>query len=441
MLTKTFRAPNMLMALKNVQAELGSDAMIISMREVPNGPIWAAWKKPGVEVIASKAAKKEEKITSPVISEDVVMKNQENRISLTQEELKKEIENLKMLVNGQKLSTTDNLLPKADHKKEKIQSSETPITSEESHFDISDFKAIREVSNPNLNQISEKTEAAITKTNTVMVEKKPIPEIPSVLLAIKQSLLDQGVNAQLINKIIDTNLDALSPAILEDFSRLDRFIKHQLSASLPPTRKSLALVPSKVMALTGLSGCGKTSCCAKLASFYMITMGKKVVWIEADTVRTSAIAEARTYAETLGIPLFLAYTPHELAELLESQKDADLILVDTAGCNPRNEDNVVELGSFLSTIPAGCTYLVASATTKDQDLLQTEKTLKQFGLKGVIITKTDETGSFGASFNLLYQSKLPLYFISSGHQIFGNLKPGNPEQLAAAVVDGEFLEK
>jgi flagellar biosynthesis protein FlhF len=173
----------------------------------------------------------------------------------------------------------------------------------------------------------------------------------------------------------------------------------------------------------------------------MITMGKKVVWIEADTVRTSAISEARTYAETLGIPLFLAYTPQELSELLESQKDADLILVDTAGCNPRNEDNVVELGSFLSVIPAGCTYLVASATTKDQDLLQTEKTLKQFGLKGVILTKTDETGSFGASFNLLWQSKLPLYFYSSGHQIFGNLKPGNPELLAAAVVDGEFSEK
>jgi len=39
MLTKTFRAPNMLLALKNVQAELGSDAMIISMREVPTGPM------------------------------------------------------------------------------------------------------------------------------------------------------------------------------------------------------------------------------------------------------------------------------------------------------------------------------------------------------------------------------------------------------------------
>ncbi len=431
MLTKTFRAPNMLVALKNVQAELGADAMIISMREVPAGPIWAAWKKPGVEVIASKAQK----------NEQPERPTQENRVSPTQEELKREIENLKLLVTGQKIPAPTHTLPVVDLKKDKTSEPTNKSSSEESHFDFADFKTLREAPEAKLNQISEKTEAAIAKTNTIVVEKILVPEIPSVLLAIKQSLLDQGVNPQLINKIIDTNLDALSPAILEDFDRLDRFIKHQLTASLPPTRKSLALVPSKVMALTGLSGCGKTSCCAKLASFYMITMGKKVVWIEADTVRTSAIAEARTYAETLGIPLFLAYTPQELAELLESQKDADLILVDTAGCNPRNEDNVVELGSFLSTIPAGCTYLVASATTKEQDLTQTEKTLKQFGLKGVILTKTDETGSFGASFNLLYQSKLPLYFVSSGHQIFGNLKPGNPEQLACAVVEGDYPEK
>lgn len=431
MLTKTFRAPNMLIALKNVQTDLGSDAMIISMREVPAGPIWAAWKKPGVEVIASKATKTDHSSAT----------TQENKGTPTQEDLKKEIENLKLLMTGQKIPAPTPPLPVVGRKKEQSQNSSQQSESGDSHFDLADFKALRKPTEEQINLISEKSEEALAKATSVVVEKKAVPEIPSVLLAIKQSLIDQGVNTLLVNKIIDTNLDALSPAILDDFSRLDRFIKHQLTACLPPTTKSLAYVPSKVMALTGLSGCGKTSCCAKLAAFYMITMGKKVVWIEADTVRTSAISEARTYAETLGIPLFLAYTPQELAELLESQKDADLILIDTAGCNPRSEDNVVELGSFLSVIPSGCTYLVASATTKEQDLSQTEKTLKQFGLKGVILTKTDETGSFGASFNLLWQSKLSLYFVSTGHQIFGNLKPGNPEQLACAVVDGDYPEK
>lgn len=433
MLTKTFRAPNMLVALQNVQSELGPDALIVSMREVPAGPIWAAWKKPGVEVIASKPSKSN---TQDLPSgEKQAQQDLGKKKQPTQEELKREIENLKMLVAGQKIPFG----PMAAPTEKTLDEASTKIHKEEkSKFDPSDFKYFPEDKEPLLEQISEKTNSAITKVKTVVIEQPKEPEIPPILLEIKQKLVSQGIHVALVDKIIETNIDALSPAILNDYGRLDRFIKHQLSACLPPSRKSLALVPSKIMTLVGSSGSGKTSSCAKLASFYMITMGKKVVWIEADTIRTSAISEARTYTETLGIPLFLAYTPQELTELIESQKDADLILVDTTSFNPRNEDSVVELGSFLSAIPGGSTYFVASATTKEQDLLEAEKTLKQFGLKGIIMTKMDETGSFGAAFNLLWQSKLPLYFFSAGHQIFGDLKHGNPEQLAASVLDGIF---
>lgn len=438
MLTKTFRAQNMLLALKNVQAELGPDAMIISMREVPAGSIWAAWRKPGVEVIASKSSKlvegadnlKEEKKSNSDIHQKIN--------TPTSEELRREIENLKMLVTGQKIDATDIKKPEHAEKSEKIESKKVETAKEKPQFDVNDFKELRQPKDLPLDHLVEKTEKIINNSASVVVEKNKLQSLPPKLQEIKQKLIDQGIKVELINKIIETNLDALSPSILEDYSRLDRFINHQLNVFLPPSRKSLALVPSRIMALAGTSGSGKTSCCAKLASFYMLTMGKKVVWIEADTVRTSAIAEARTYTETLGIPLFLAYTPQELAELIDSQSDADLILVDTASCNPRNEDSVVELGSFLSNIPAGCTYLVAAATTKEQDLVQSEKTLKQFGLKGIILTKTDETGSYGASFNLLWQSKLPLYFATTGNQIFGNLKQGNPEHLVTAVLSGEY---
>jgi flagellar biosynthesis GTPase FlhF len=71
-------------------------------------------------------------------------------------------------------------------------------------------------------------------------------------------------------------------------------------------------------------------------------------------------------------------------------------------------------------------------------LFEAEKSLKQFGLKGLILTKLDETGSFGACFNLLYSCKLPLYFTSAGNQILGDLKPGIPEQIASAIIEGKF---
>ncbi len=444
MFTKTFRAKDMLTALKEVQAELGADAMIISMREVPAGSIWAAWKKPGVEVIASKALKSVEKESS---SKNKTQTNDDEVQTLTKptsEELKREIENLKMLMLGQKID------PINDKVRDQSSSKETQVqaglkvekkTGESYKFDTTDFKLIKEPGVSSIEKMVEKSEAAIDRSSTVKLEKsekKSAPVLPPMLQEIKQRLSNQGVRSDLLDKIINTNQDALSPAILSDYNRLERFIHHQLAVCLPPARKSLALVPSRIMALVGLSGSGKTSCCAKLASFYMITMGKKVVWIEADTIRTSAISEARTFTETLGIPLFLAYTPQELTELIESQHDADLILIDTASCNPWNEDSVTELGSFLSAIPTGNTYVVMSATTKEQDLLQTEKSFKPFGLKGILLTKTDETGFFGSIFNLLSQTKLPLFFYTTGSQIFGDLKPGSPEQLANAVLTGKY---
>jgi len=431
MLTKTFRAKNMLMALKSVQSELGPDALILSMREVPSGPIWAAWRKPGIEVIASKPEKNNQLVQPRLESNHHGGKKQPTR-----EELKKEIELLKMISSGQILPEQN--MPVSLQNKIKEQTRIIDQSPDNAKFDHADFRNFPDSQKIITEKINENVPFTIPKAKITLTESKKEAELPGLLAEIKIRLNEQGIRQDLIQKIIESNNEAFSPSILNDQIRLKKFVTHQLTACLPPMRKSVGLLPGKVMALVGASGSGKTSTCAKLASFYTITMGKKVVWIEADTIRTSAISESRTYTETLGIPLYLAYTPQELVELIDSQSDADLILIDTTSYNPRKEDSLIELASFLTCLPSGSTYFVASATTKEQDLFDAEKSLKQFGLKGVILTKLDETGSFGASFNLLYSSKLPLYFVSCGNQIFGDLKPGVPEELSSAIVEGKF---
>ena len=44
----------MMTALQEIQRELGPDAIVLSMREVPAGPLWQVWNKPGVEVVATR---------------------------------------------------------------------------------------------------------------------------------------------------------------------------------------------------------------------------------------------------------------------------------------------------------------------------------------------------------------------------------------------------
>src|SRR5512133_535751 len=52
MVTKTFRAANMLSALQDVQREFGPDAIVLSMRELPPGAAWQVWRRAGCEVVA-----------------------------------------------------------------------------------------------------------------------------------------------------------------------------------------------------------------------------------------------------------------------------------------------------------------------------------------------------------------------------------------------------
>jgi len=53
--TKTFRSETMLKALQMVQEELGSDAIVVSTREIPTGPSWNPWKQSAVEIVATTA--------------------------------------------------------------------------------------------------------------------------------------------------------------------------------------------------------------------------------------------------------------------------------------------------------------------------------------------------------------------------------------------------
>jgi flagellar biosynthesis protein FlhF len=140
----------------------------------------------------------------------------------------------------------------------------------------------------------------------------------------------------------------------------------------------------------------------------------------------------------LNIPLFFAYTPQELGELVAEQDAADLILVDTPGVNMMDEDKVLELGTFLSQVPGRSIYLTTPATTKLADLRQSVSTFSPFSIRGFVVTKMDETFAFGEIFQLVLETHLPVMYFTNGTQVLGKLQPGEPSSLVSAIF-GEGL--
>lgn len=427
--TKTYRAPNMLAALQEIQRDLGPNAIVLSMREVTNGPAWQVWSKPGVEVVATNElpSKREEQREKSKKDNDGPIPGQKDiEAILAALSEKKNFQ----AIEPEKVARIKDQNTSRAHigtVKEPARWSPPPLSLKSTPNNESKFgKPVINVLGEVVNEILE--ESRISEKASGSEEN-----LPPMLKLIQHRLLRQGLDKDLVGHLVQTNLRTLSPTVLADEGRLTRFMMKQLEASLHTQKNSMAIIQSRIMCLVGSTGSGKTSTCAKLAAYYKRILEKKVVWICADTIRAGAISETRMYAEALEVPHFFAYSPQELNEMIHSQTEADLILIDTPGVNTLDEDKVAELGTFLNEIPSRSIYVTAPATTKGTDLVQMVSTFSLFKIKGLIATKMDETYSYGDIYNLMLTSHLPVLFFTNGSQVLGKLHQGEPAKLIAAI--------
>ena len=390
MLTKTFKADSTLQTLQLVQNELGADAIVVSMREVPDGPVWNPWKKSAVEVVAASLAEATAAQNPRAVS-----------LPIQAEEERPEIE---WDIPATKKPVT---LPPP------LKMNLNPLPPQ---------------SAPRVDSVR-KTESAVPTNDRYS---------PPALKKIHQQLIQQGVETSLIEGLLDLALETLSPSTLADVESCKRSIIQLMGAELRVQKGAGVFVSSNVVCVVGASGSGKTSALAKLALFFRQGLHKSVTWVCADTVRTGAIAEAKAYTDALGLELKLVYTPQDLKDVLNASQASDLFLVDTPGYNPCNEKQMIELGALLSEMPGRCTYLVAPATTKEADLFQLSASLGVFKLDGLIITKLDETYNFGGLYNFARKSNVPLGYFTTGRETARHLETADPNRLVSALFGKEW---
>ncbi|MCX6064884.1 MAG: hypothetical protein NT121_03915 [Chloroflexi bacterium] len=393
MVTKTFKADSMLQTLQLVQAELGADAIVVSMREVPLGPSWNPWNKTTVEIVA--ASSDSQLALQAAAAPAPILRPSENKTGV---EFVEEIPQIEWVTKPEK-----------------------PV--------------VEKLTPPSTAVNADPKPAAPKPVAKPQADDKYLP--PS-LKKIQQQLISQDVDNTLIEGLLNVALETLSPGTLSDNDASKKSITQLLGAELRIQQGAGTYVSSNVICLIGASGSGKTSTVAKLALFFSQKLQKTVTWVCADTIRIGAIAESRAFTDALGIKLKLVYTPEDLKEIFQNREESDLFLVDTPGYNPCNESQITELGALLAELPKRCTYLVAPATTKETDLYQLSAALGIFNLDGLIITKLDETHTFGSVYNFARKNQLPLSFFTTGKEAARNLEVSDPARLVAALFGKEW---
>ncbi len=395
---KTYRAPNTQTALELVQNELGPEAVILSVKQVPGGAVWETWKKPEVEVLAIPPVQKG--IQS---LEGMAVHNKETK--------KRGGTLLRSLYNP------------AKEGKQPSSAVDPQLFLEQ----IADKLAKKQT-----RQSESITNPSLTKVNT------PKNEVPPALIRAREEMLNQGVDPHLVKEILRKVSQSVNPKILFDETRLRQIIRKQLETALRILRIESAqngLLPTvRVIFIVGPSGVGKTSVCAKLAGHFLEQEHKKVAWICADTIRTGAIAETRAYTEPLNIQAHIVYTPTDLKEAIASEEKADLILVDTPARNPFVPEEIVELSAFLTEIPKKLTLLALPATLKLADMQQAVASFSLLQINGIAITKLDETKYVGHIINLIWKNKIPLAYFCDGTNYLDNLQTADAARLVNLVL-------
>lgn len=392
---KSYIAETMREALLMVQAELGPDAIVLSAREAPLGSPWNVWKRPGVEVVAMAPGELPVKESLPAAEETV----------------KDALPSREKVTGWQ---------PRRITREEARLANQMPRGSQTDAPSVKASDTLKKVDLP------------AAPSAPAGKEDEPV-ELPPVLASLRRQLLAQEVDEAFVERTLQVMLQGQTVSLVSTpevaHKTLARLLEAEVTHVVPASLQS----ERQVVCVVGMSGGGKTSTVARMAMDYRQRLGKKVAWVCADTLRTGAIGEARAYTDALDLPLRLVYTPQDLSTALAGLDDVDLVLIDTPGYNPYREQEIVELGSFLSELPESALYLVVPANMKEGDLFCMSGALNVFGLDGVIVTKLDETSTYGGVYNFVRKSHLPLAYFAFGKAASAGLEAATSQRLVAAL--------
>lgn len=250
--------------------------------------------------------------------------------------------------------------------------------------------------------------------------------------AFASSLLENEVKEDIAYKLADEVCTAVKQGDIEEDEAVKNTVINYLGGkSEVELRKN---GPTVIMFL-GTTGVGKTTTLSKLATMYTMQQGKSVAIITTDTYKIASSEQLKIYSEILDVPLTVAYSNDEIPDTMEKYKDKDIIFIDTGKCPDETEyrNQITELIEL--TNPAEI-YIVVSASTNYKFCAKTLNDYSYVKDYKFIITKMDEAMSVGTLFNLRSMSGKPVAYLTYGQVLTEDIREYTPEYVLEKMIGG-----
>jgi signal recognition particle subunit SRP54 len=208
-----------------------------------------------------------------------------------------------------------------------------------------------------------------------------------------------------------------------------------LGGTLSPLK--MATKPPTVIMLAGLQGSGKTTLAAKLGA-HLKKKGSRVVLVAADLQRPAAIRQLEVLAGQAGVQFFSApgeTDPVKVARagLEEGRRNADVVIVDTAGRLGIDEEMMAQVARVHDTVQPDEVLFVLDAMT-GQDALHSAKAFSEtLPLTGIVLTKIDGDARGGAALSATTITGVPVKFAGVGEKLH-DLEPFYPDRIASRIL-------
>ena len=270
-------------------------------------------------------------------------------------------------------------------------------------------------------------------------EEQEETEVDRFMKLLYYTMLENEVNEQYANQIVDEIKKINKPNMPFNYALANTYQKMILKFGKPMEIEPAEKGP-KVIFFVGPTGVGKTTTIAKIASKFSVEGDKKVALLTADTYRIAAAEQLRTYANIMEVPFRVIYSTEEIEQALRDFRDYDFIMVDTAGHSPQNEAQKETMVGFIHSVDGLAekdVFLVLSATTKYKDLLSIADSYSAMTEYNLIFTKLDETSTLGSLLNVRLHTGAPLSYVTYGQNVPEDIEVFNPQKTVKQLLGGK----
>lgn len=234
-------------------------------------------------------------------------------------------------------------------------------------------------------------------------------------------LLTIGFSPTLARKLVDN-----MPALRDEAAAL-KWLKSALMHNLLAVTPLTDIVErGGVYALVGPTGVGKTTTVAKLAARCTLKHGaNSLALITTDSYRIGAHDQLKIYGRILGVPVYAVKDEADLELTLADLKQRHLVLIDTVGMSQRDKRLAQQISMLCGHGRNVKRLLLLSATAQGSTLDDVVRAYQGDGLEGAILTKVDESVSYGSALDVLIRHKLRLYYVTNGQRVPEDLHLAN----------------